>query len=87
MIIAMVIGAADRSVEGRQGQMTGMPELVAQLHSFVGLPPCSWASTRSSREPRSLCLPDARDVDRRLTRRDLTGPTWLSAGRQDRCRP
>jgi NAD(P) transhydrogenase subunit beta len=37
LIGAMVIGAAIGIFKARKVEMTGMPELVAQLHSFVGL--------------------------------------------------
>ena len=37
MIAAMAVGAAIGLVRARSVQMTGMPELIALLHSFVGL--------------------------------------------------
>jgi NAD(P) transhydrogenase subunit beta len=37
LLVAMVIGAAVGLWRARQVEMTGMPELIAMLHSFVGL--------------------------------------------------
>ena len=37
LFVAMVIGAAIGLFRARQVQMTGMPELIALFHSFVGL--------------------------------------------------
>ena len=37
VLIAMALGAAIGLWRARQVQMTGMPELIALLHSFVGL--------------------------------------------------
>ncbi|WP_230846410.1 NAD(P)(+) transhydrogenase (Re/Si-specific) subunit beta, partial [Propionibacterium freudenreichii] len=37
LVVAMIIGAAIGLWKAAKVEMTGMPELVAQLHSFVGL--------------------------------------------------
>src|SRR3954452_16107825 len=37
LVVAMVVGAAIGLWRGREVDMTGMPELIALLHSFVGL--------------------------------------------------
>jgi NAD(P) transhydrogenase subunit beta len=37
LVVAMLIGAAIGIFKAQKVEMTGMPELVAQLHSFVGL--------------------------------------------------
>ena len=60
IVAAMAIGAAIGLDRARKVEMTGMPELIAMLHSFVGLAavlvgwnssyertPCTRPSTRS----------------------------------------
>jgi NAD(P) transhydrogenase subunit beta len=48
----MVVGAAIGLWRARIVEMTGMPELIALLHSFVGLAACSSAGTATwSRDP------------------------------------
>src|SRR5436305_4964503 len=37
LVVAMVIGGAGGLWRARRVEMTGMPELIAMLHSFVGL--------------------------------------------------
>ena len=48
IILAMVIGGAIGVRLALKVEMTEMPELVAVLHSFVGMAACWWASTASS---------------------------------------
>jgi NAD(P) transhydrogenase subunit beta len=39
-LLAVAIGGAIGALVARRVQMTQMPELVAAMHSLVGLPPC-----------------------------------------------
>ena len=48
--VAMAIGAAIGLWRARVVQMTQMPELVAMLHSFVGLA-AGWSATTASSSP------------------------------------
>ena len=74
---ALVVGGAIGAVARARVEMTGMPELVAMLHSFVGLAavlvgfalvPRSPARARSSRGAEAR-RPPGRDLGRRARRR------------------